>query len=169
MISAARALWPKPRPSLAPAAIASTFFTAPPDLDAGDVVALVGAQRVAAQQRRDVAAANAASVAATASAVGRPARDLSAKLGPGDDADRRRPARRERLVREPTPAGAASGVATKPLDSHDERRARARAASASASVAQRGDRRGDDEQLGAAQRREVGVTASDGGSATPGR
>ena len=30
VISAARALWPKPRPSLAPAAIASTFFTAPP-------------------------------------------------------------------------------------------------------------------------------------------
>ena len=54
VISAARALWPKPRPSLAPAAIASTFFTAPPIFDTGDVVALVGAQRFCAQQRGDV-------------------------------------------------------------------------------------------------------------------
>ena len=30
VMSAARALWPKPRPSLTPVAIASTFFTAPP-------------------------------------------------------------------------------------------------------------------------------------------
>ena len=29
-MSAARALWPKPSPSLAPAAIASTFLIAPP-------------------------------------------------------------------------------------------------------------------------------------------
>ena len=52
------------------------------DLDAGDIVAFVGAQRFRRAAARPRAPATAASVAATATAVGNPRATSSAKLGP---------------------------------------------------------------------------------------
>ncbi len=52
VISAARALWPKREPVARAGGDRQHVLHRAADLDAGDVVALVGAQRVAAQQRR---------------------------------------------------------------------------------------------------------------------
>ena len=108
VISAARALWPKPRPSASAGRDREHVLDRAADLDAGDVVGLVDAQRVAAQQRRGLRARATASVAAATSAVGSPRATSPAKLGPdttptgagqrgaiaGARASRRRPARR---------------------------------------------------------------------------
>ncbi len=81
VMSAARALSPKPSPSLAPAAIASTFLTAPPTSTPGR--SLLGYAR-SASPRSNAATSrvSAASVVATTSAVGSPRATSSAKSDP---------------------------------------------------------------------------------------
>ncbi len=81
MISAARALSPKPRPSLVPAAIANTFLTAPPTSMPGRS-SLAYARSASPRSSAATLAVSAASVAATTSAVGNPRATSSANVGP---------------------------------------------------------------------------------------
>jgi hypothetical protein len=81
VISAARAFCPNESPSQAPAAIASTFLIAPP-ASTPVMSALSYARSVAPRRRAASARANAPSVEATTSAVGKPSATSSAKLGP---------------------------------------------------------------------------------------
>ena len=141
------------------------------DLDAGDVVALVGAQRVGAQQRRDVRRER---------GVGRgdghrrrqSARDFLGEARARDHADRRRPHRREILVRE-RDARRMRGArrhGDEALRQPEERRTRAGGRELARHVRQRRDRRrDDDERRSGAPPRASTVTTSASGSAMPGR
>ena len=89
VISAARALWPKPRPSLAPAAIASTFLTAPP-ISTPAMSSLSYARSVLAAQQRAATSARERRVGRRDGDRGRQAaRDFLGEARSGDDADRR--------------------------------------------------------------------------------
>ena len=116
VMSAARALWPKPNPSLAPAAIASTFLIAPPTSTPA-MSSDSYARSASPRNSRATSAASAGSVAATVSAVGSPRATSTAKLGPDampTGADQRGAIN---WWASPTPAGSV-GASTKPLDSH---------------------------------------------------
>ena len=117
------------------------------DLHARDVVALVGAQRFGAKQRRDVRRDG---------GVGRrdrdgrrqSASDLVGEARPGNHADRRAPHRREMLMRERDPRGmrGARGYGDEPLRQPEERRARAGGCEIARHARQRGGRRRDDDE-----------------------
>ena len=137
VMSAARALSPKPSPSLAPAAIASTFFIAPPTSTPGEIVTRVRAQGIAAQQRRDLARSARRRWSRRPAPSASPARPPRRMSAPKPTPTGCGHAAREALMRQCPVAEPPPGAATNPLDSQTQRRGDALRAQARRTSGQR--------------------------------
>ena len=87
VINAARALYPHPSPSLTPAAMAITFFTAPPT-STPTTSEVVYTRNLEEEKTLCTLAATVSVVAAAVTAVGRPHATSAAKLGPDNTTTR---------------------------------------------------------------------------------
>ena len=167
VISAARAFAPSRRPSLTPAAIAMTFFTAPPTSTPVTVIARVDAQ---APGNAALARSRAARACAEASvsAAGSPRATSGAKLGPDSTRARRRPAASSWAH---IWCGSNAALGLEALAEPDERSAAVRPADAAQDLAQAVGRDRHEHEPGrhSARRERFSSSATAGGRSNPGR